>query len=214
MRKEEPQGRRKLKQQLLGQGRQKQRDTRETAPHDQEADANIAAAKEKPMTARCNAQSQRSNNEETRGNYNRNQNRTQNSAEMTEVNESDNMTVTDEERPGHRVLTDDVTGLCDCSNTSALEAAVRPKCDMDAEKPIDNEIANDAVCPKRDDEAAAVDEDATKEQEKIANDKAAAAKKILEENDEAINEDVEFGRLIEERRNYCKRRSRTPERSE
>ena len=42
-------------------------DTRETAPHDQEADANTAAAKKKPMTARCSAESQRSNNEETRG---------------------------------------------------------------------------------------------------------------------------------------------------
>ena len=40
------------------------------------------------------SQSQRSNNEETRCNYNRNQNKSQNNAEMTEVNELDNMTVT------------------------------------------------------------------------------------------------------------------------
>ena len=89
------------------------------------------------------------------------------------------------------MLTDDVIGLCDCSNTSAFEAAVRLKCDMDAEKPIDNEIVNEAVCPKCDDEAAAVDEDATNKQEKIAND-TAAAKKILEENDEATSDDVEI----------------------
>ena len=41
-------------------------DTRATAPHDQEADANTAAAKEKPVTVRCNAQPQRSNNETIR----------------------------------------------------------------------------------------------------------------------------------------------------
>ena len=51
-------------------------DTRETAPHDQEADANTAAVKEKPVTVRCNAHSQRSNNEETMSNCNRNQNKT------------------------------------------------------------------------------------------------------------------------------------------
>ena len=51
--------------------------TRETAPHDQEADANTAAAKEKPVTVRCNAHSQGSNNEVTRGSYNRSQNQIQ-----------------------------------------------------------------------------------------------------------------------------------------
>ena len=43
-------------------------DTMETAPHDQEADAHAAAAKEKPVTVRCNAYSQRSNKEVTMGN--------------------------------------------------------------------------------------------------------------------------------------------------
>ena len=125
-----------------------QNKTRETAPQDQEADANTAAAKKKPMTARCNTQPQRSNNEEKRSNYNRNQNKPQNNAELTEVNQSD--TVRGDERPGHRVLTDDVIGLCDCSNTSALEAAVRPKCDTNAEEPIVNEIVKDSVHPKSD----------------------------------------------------------------
>ena len=58
--------------------------------------------------------------------------------------------------------------------------AVRPKSDMDAEKSAENENENDAVCPKCDDEAAAVDEDATNKQEKNANEGAAAAKQILE----------------------------------
>ena len=69
---------------------------------------------------------------------------------MTEVNESDNVTVTGDERPGHRVLTDDVIGLCHCSNTSTWEIAVRLNRDMDAEEPIDNEIVNEAARPKRD----------------------------------------------------------------
>ena len=43
---------------------------RETAPHDQESDANTAAAQEKTVTVRCNAYSQRSNNGETMSNYN------------------------------------------------------------------------------------------------------------------------------------------------
>ena len=53
-------------------------------------------------------------------------------------------------------------------------------------------------------EAAAVDEDATKKQEKNANDGAAAAKEILEEDVEVTNEDVEIRRLIEERRNTAR----------
>ena len=81
-------------------------------PHDQEADANTAA-KEKPVTVRCNAHPQRSNNEETRCNYNRNQNKTENNTVITEVNDSDNMIVAGEERPGHRVLIDDRCGGAD-----------------------------------------------------------------------------------------------------
>ena len=156
-------------------------DTIQTAPHDQEADAmhnhREATTKRQGVTT----------TETTT--------RLKMTAETTEVNELDNMIVTAGERPGHRVLIDDVSGLCDCSNTSPLEAAVRPKRDMDAEKPIGTEIMkdtvrhkcdmdaeksaetvneNDAVRPKCDDEAAGVDDDATNKQEKIANDKAAA----------------------------------------
>ena len=47
---------------------------KETAPHDQEADANNAAAKDKPLTVRCNAHSQRTNHEETMCNDNRTRN--------------------------------------------------------------------------------------------------------------------------------------------
>ena len=54
---------------------------------------------------------------------------------MTEVNESNNTIVTGDERPGHR-MADDVIGLCDCSHTSTVEVAVRPKRDMDAEKSV------------------------------------------------------------------------------
>ena len=70
--------------------------------------------------------------------------------------------------------------------------AVRPKCDIDAERSIDNETTRGAVRPKSDtvenkneydaarskcdDEAAAVDEDATNKQEKDANEVAAAKK--------------------------------------
>ena len=46
------------------------------------------------------------------------------------------------------MLTDDVTGLCDCSNTSTLEVAVRPKRDMDAEEPLDNEIEKTQSVPR------------------------------------------------------------------
>ena len=52
---------------------------------------------------------------------------------------------------------------------------------MDAEEPIDSEIEKDAVRPKCDDEAAAVDEDATNKQDKVT------------------NEDVEIRTLVEER---------------
>ena len=76
-------------------------ETREIAPHDQEKNANTAAAKE---TVRCNAHSQRSNNEETMGNDNRTQKKTERNTETTDVNESDNMIVTRGERPGHRML--------------------------------------------------------------------------------------------------------------
>ena len=40
-----------------------------------------------------------------------------------------------------------------------MEVAVRPKCDMDAEEPIDNAIEKDAFRTKCDDEAEAVDEE-------------------------------------------------------
>ena len=79
------------------------------------------------------------------------------------MSDSDDMTVTGEERPGHRVLTDDVTGLYDCSSTSTLEVAVRPKCDMDVEK---SENEHDATRSKCGDEAEAVDEDARKTNKK------------------------------------------------
>ena len=69
--------------------------------------------------------------------------------------ESDNMTETCDEHPGRRMLADDyVIDLCDFSSTTISEDAVRPKRDMDAEMPIDNEIENDAVRPKCDDDAA------------------------------------------------------------
>ena len=70
--------------------------TKETAPHVHQSDANTAAAKEKPVTTRCNAHSQRNNNEMTRSNCNRTQNKTPNNTAMTEVSGSDDMTVTGE----------------------------------------------------------------------------------------------------------------------
>ena len=109
--------------------------------------------------------------------------------------------------------------------------AVRPMRDMDAEKSDDTEIENDAVRPKRDivvtklivnakeeyelfhkcDEDAAksaVDEDtngaAASKKEKNANGKAAAAKKISEENCEDTSEDETIRRLIEERRGIAR----------
>ena len=119
---------------------------------------------------------------------------------------------------------------CDRSSTTILEVAVRPKCDMDAESPIveavrpkidmdtekSAEIAkeNDAVCPKCDEEATIVDWDAASKREKKANDRAAAAKKILEENDEVTSEDEQIGRLIEESRNIARGEKHHFERSE
>ena len=83
-------------------------DTIQTAPHDQEADAmhnhREATTKRQGVTTGTTT-------------------RLKITAETTEVNESDNMIVTADERPGHRVLIGDVGGLCDCSNTSPLEAA-------------------------------------------------------------------------------------------
>ena len=58
------------------------------------------------------------------------------------MNESDNMTVTRHQRPGHRMLADDVKDRCDFSSTTMLEVTVRPKCDMDAEKIVN---VNDAT---------------------------------------------------------------------
>ena len=130
---------------------------------------------------------------------------------MTEVNDPDSGTLRGEERPGHHVLTAvrpkrDMDAEEPIDNEIEKEA-VRPKSDMDAEKFAETEIENDAVRPKCDDEAVAVDEDATKKQEKNANEGAAAAKKILEESDEVTNEDVEIGRLIEVRRETTPKRS-------
>ena len=133
-------------------------ETREIVPHDQEMNANTAAAKEKPVTVRYNAHF--TENEETMRNDNRTRNKTERNTETTEVNESDKITVTRDERPGNRILADDVIHPCDFS--------ISPKRDMDAEK-IVNE--NEAVRPKCDDEAAAVDEDASSKQEKKANDR-------------------------------------------
>ena len=195
-------------------------EARETAPHDQEVDANTAAAKEESVTGRCSAQPQ--------GSENRIQNKTDTTTETTEAIESDNMTETRDDRPGNRMLTDDnVIDLCDFSSTTISEDrvqrracqdhfsgafnandgdAVRPKRDMDAEKPDDKEIESDAVRPKCDEDAAksAVDEDtngsAASKQKNNANDKAAAAaKNISEENDEVASEDETIRRLVEER---------------
>ena len=116
MRKEEPQGRRKLKQKEKKEMRavartgiaESETDTIQTAPHDQEADAmhnhREATTKRQGVTTGTTT-------------------RLKITAETTEVNESDNMIVTADERPGHRVLIGDVGGLCDCSNTSPFEAA-------------------------------------------------------------------------------------------
>ena len=142
----------------------------------------------------------------TRSNYNRIQSTTPKNTLTMEMSDTDSMIVTGEERPGHRVLTDDVTCLYDCSCTSTLELAVRPKRDMDADELIDNETArgaahpksdmvaeksvenkneHDAVRSKCDDEAEAVDEDAKHKQGMNKNE---GAKKILEDNDDVSNE--------------------------
>ena len=78
-------------------------DTRETEPHVHQAEAN-----KRSQTTRCNAHSQR-NKEMTRSNYNRIQNKIPNYMVMTEVSDSDDISVTGEERPGHRVFADDVS---------------------------------------------------------------------------------------------------------
>ena len=110
-----------------------------------------------------------------------------NNTVMTAMRNSADRTVTGEERPGHPVLRDLVTELYDCPSTSTLDSAVRPKCDMDAEEPIDIVIEKDAVRPKSDMDAV-----------------GAAAKKTPEDKDEVSNEDVEFRRLTEVRRNIPK----------
>ena len=90
-------------------------DTRMTAPQVHQADAHTAVAEEKPVTTRCNAHSQNIN-EMTRSNCNRIQNKTPNNTVTMSTSDSDDVTVTGEERPGHSVLTDDVIGLYDCSS--------------------------------------------------------------------------------------------------
>ena len=118
------------------------------------------------------------------------------------------------------MLADDVIDPCDRSSTTILEVAVRPKCDIGAESPIveavrpkidmDTEKSaelskeNDAVCPRCDEEATVVDWDAASKREKKAKDRTAAAKKILEENDEVTSEDVQSRRIIEESRNIAR----------
>ena len=124
-------------------------ETREIVLYDQETNANTAA--------------------KTKGNDNRTQGKTERTTEMTEVNESDNMTVTRDERPGHRMMADDVIDPCDFSSTTMLEVAVQPKCDMDAGKSDGNEIENDAVRPK-------CDEDAASKHEKKAKDSSSSKK--------------------------------------
>ena len=89
-------------------------------------------------------------NEETMGNDNGTQSKTERISETTEVKDLDNMTVTRDERPGHRVLADDVIDLCDFSSTAMLEVAVSPTCDINVGKSDGNEIENDAVRTKRD----------------------------------------------------------------
>ena len=75
---------------------------------------------------------------------------------------------------------------------------------MTAEKSAETENENDAVCPKCDDEATAVDEDATNNQEQNANEGAAAAKKHTRRKDEITNPNVEIRKLIEDRRNTAR----------
>ena len=82
-------------------------DTTESAPQAHQADANTAAAKEKPVTIRCNEHSRENNSERTK----RIQNMSMNNTETTVKRNSDDTIVTGEERPGHRVLTDNVTEL-------------------------------------------------------------------------------------------------------
>ena len=65
-------------------------------------------------------------------NDNRTQSKTERNTETTEVNESDNMAVTRDERPGHRMLADDVIDPFDFSSTTMVEVVVRPKCDEEA----------------------------------------------------------------------------------
>ena len=56
------------------------------------------------------------------------------------------------------MLADDyVIDLCDLSSTTVSEDAVRPKRDMDAEKPMDNAIENEAIRPKCDMDAGKSD---------------------------------------------------------
>ena len=124
----------------------------------------------------------KNNNEMTRSNNDRIQNKTPNNTVMMEMSDSDDMIVTGEERPGHCVLTDDVMGLYDCSSTSTLEVAVRPKCDMDAEKSVENKNEYDAARSKMQ----------KNKQTRNKTEGAAAAKNIVEYNDEVSNEDVEI----------------------
>ena len=76
--------------------------------------------------------------------------------------------------------------------------AVRPNCDIDAEETTDNTIEENAVRPS-DMDAEAFDKVAENKHENENG--AAAAKKILEANEEVLKKDEEIGRIIEERRN-------------
>ena len=96
------------------------------------------------------------------------------------------------------MLSDEVTG----------SVAVRPKgdvdgeCDMEADEKTEKEIEENAVRPKSDMDADAFDEVAEDKHENENG--AAAAKNMLETNDEVSKKDEEIRRLIEERRSTSK----------
>ena len=173
---------------------------------DQETNANTAAAREKPLTVRCNAHSQRSKNEETLGNDNRTQSKTERNSETT---------VTRDERPGHLILAHDVIDPCDFSSTTMLEVAgrsspsqVRHGCwkigwQRDRERRTQARHGCGEDCERERRSPSQVRRAASKH-EKKSKDRAAAAKTILEENDEVTSEHVNIRRLIEERRNTAR----------
>ena len=158
--------------------------------HDQEVDANTAA-KEKSVTERCMAQPQRSKNEEIMDNDDRIHNKTDPTTGMTEAIESDKMTETCDDRLGHRIMTDEdrvQRRVCQDHFPGAFHAndkdAVRPMRDTVVMKLNVNATEEYELRHKCVEDAAksAVDEDtngaAASKQEKSANGRAAAARKI------------------------------------